>query len=625
MSLMVTAVDKTPFVNDLGEINRDLAALFHCEPARIALGADAASGDNLVVCGLLGGKDVGKSTLINALANTEVSRESLEVSEGTSRPIAYVHEDMQRVVTTRLREIDHHVPVDVATHNADILRNVVLVDLPDFDSEFPDHLRIVRAVAPLLDRAIWVLTPRKIGDRAWVEMFRSVIKDARNVFCVLNKVDELLADGLPPTGKNGSGNAAKDRLAEAFWQDQHEWVASSIETAGCAQSTDRRFLVSAAFNEPDRFVRRTATVWDDPDFATYRPDAPTVEKIAHFACSELDRLREAVLGPVTVEESDEIKRANRACERTVTAARIAEHYELDRTIERLADASSPGYYQRVFNEAIGPEYCQSVGDSLRAHARSDTGLADELLEHRALRWPLLRLVYWPFGWMSRMVGRRIGPASAKGRTTGDVELNLEGQTLTGRVDLMRARILADHALVDKQLHLTSELPDSTTLADQATAGIHGLGPAIEKKLLDTIRGKDRRPSLLGKAALWCVLLWFPLVQPIAEGILEILSQGGTIDTVHGLYKIVAALSAPRLIAGIAIVVAVYVALLAGMYARGLRAVRRARELQDESSPWTQGVEETLTTQVALPLARPFLDRHERLTTLQARLEHVPQG
>ena len=45
---------------ELERINLDLAALFAREPVELATGANESRGDPLVVCGLLGGKDVGK-------------------------------------------------------------------------------------------------------------------------------------------------------------------------------------------------------------------------------------------------------------------------------------------------------------------------------------------------------------------------------------------------------------------------------------------------------------------------------------------------------------------------------------------------------------------------------------
>ncbi len=177
---MCVGMDNGGVSSELNAINRELSRLLHIDPCPFSLGADAALKDELVVCGILGGKDVGKSTLINTLAGTEVSVDSDEVGKGTACPMVYVHEAVQAVAMRRLQEIGQQVPFDLSLHRADSIRSVVLVDLPDFDSDYADHRRIVQRVAPLLDRVLWVQTPRKIGDRMWVELFSDVIKDTQS-------------------------------------------------------------------------------------------------------------------------------------------------------------------------------------------------------------------------------------------------------------------------------------------------------------------------------------------------------------------------------------------------------------------------------------------------------------
>lgn len=214
-------------------------------------------------------------------------------------------------------------------------------------------------MAPLLDRILWVLTPRKIGDRAWVDIFHDIIKDPTNVHCVLNKVDELLADS-EPFGAAADARAADNGRAERFWRQQHEWVARSIESVGCPQSDEHRYLVAAAFPDSDRFISRIAQLWNDLDWDAYAADHSAVTKVAHLASGELDRLRSCVLGPVTADQGCAIKAANRDRELRVNIARIKHHYNLDRTTERLAQACDPQYLQQVLNEATGPEYCAAV-------------------------------------------------------------------------------------------------------------------------------------------------------------------------------------------------------------------------------------------------------------------------
>ena len=117
-----------------------------------------------------------------------------------------------------------------------------------------------------------------------------------------------------------------------------------------------------------------------------------------------------------------------------------------------------------------------------------------------------------------------------------------------------------------------------------------------------------------------ILLWFPILQPVSAGLLKVFSGDGTLQLTHGLYLIVTALSATHLLAGLAIVGVIYVALLAGMYVRALRAVRSARSRTGTASAVADAIDEILITQVCAPMAKPFYQRRERIAELADRLD-----
>ena len=601
--------------DSLLRLNRELAELLRSEPAPLAFGADAALHDEVVLCGLLGGKDVGKTTLINALAGTTVSADRRAVGEGTDRPIAFVHEEMRSAVTDRLRDLGRRVELRIVTHRSDTLRHVVLLDLPDFDSEFPDHLAIVRAVAPLLDRVIWVLTPRKIGDRVWVEMFHSVVKDTGNVRCVLNKIDELLTDGDALSEKNGDPSRA-----EAFWNRQKQWVAASLVTAGFASSDDTGYLISSGFPTRNAFRDRIAALWDDPQWERYGGDRSTVEEVGERVEAEFARLRASVLSPISRDEVAALKRANRDRELVVGADRIREHFDVQRRIAELTHACAPEYLQSVADESFEPAFTAALAAALEADLRPDVQLADELLERRIEGYPLLRVAAWPLGWLSRIVGRRIAPGRSAKYVAPTDPLDAGGPTLENRIDGIKARLLADHAALDARLDLSAEMPDTKSLEIALRRDVAQLGPDIERRLINEVREKDARPARWISFLLWSVLLWFPLIQPIAAGLLEIVANPKMRGLAQGLLQIVLAFSAAKLLAGLSVVAVVYVIVLAIMFARARAAVHKAKSRLDESTPIHDAVDEAITTTVLLPLAQPFHRRLQRLTTLTAELD-----
>jgi hypothetical protein len=195
--------------------------------------------------------------------------------------------------------------------------------------------------------------------------------------------------------------------------------------------------------------------------------------------------------------------------------------------------------------------------------------------------------------------------------------------LVDRVELLRGRILADHAVVTSRLALGAEIPSATTLAKHAGAAASRLVPQLEDHLLKEAREHWRKPTILGKAALWLILLWFPFLQPLLEGGLEMYVETGTWRLAHGLYRIASAFSAARLLAGIAVVLVVYVGVLAVMYARGLQRVRAAigEEVATAGvSRLTEMIDELLVSEIITALAGPFQDRMNRLASLQTRLD-----
>ena len=85
------------------------------------------------------------------------------------------------------------------------------------------------------------------------------------------------------------------------------------------------------------------------------------------------------------------------------------------------------------------------------------------------------------------------------------------------------------------------------MAERTRQAIETLPPRFENRLLDLAERRLRGPSFIGKAAVWFILLWFPLVQAVAEGTLQALQDPGSVDLLLGLYKVVAALSAVKLL------------------------------------------------------------------------------
>ncbi len=605
--------------NELAAINRRLADLLNQQPAALVEGADVALCDDLVVCGVLGGKDVGKSTLINALAGTTVSVDRDEVGEGTSRPRAYIHRDAEAALHQRLRLIAEQVTVDVTFHDVAAIRSLILIDMPDFDSDFADHLRVVRQVSPLLDRIVWVMTPRKIVDRAWVEMTRSVLKDESNTYCVLNKLDELLADDFSTNALAKTGVVVNGDPAERFWASQLDWFQKHLQRAGFVAKNGRSFQLAAAFPSDSMFVKRIGALWDDPDWKRFASDRAMVTDVAKRAAGEMSRLRTVVLSPVSESQARIIKQANSSIEHEANAQLIRKHFELDRLIEQLAPVNEPAYQQQILNEAFGPDYCSAVAEGIRKSMRSDRELADEILERRVEHWPLLRLVHWPFGWLSRLIGRGLAMRADVQPYLARNPFDVNGRSVTERVGALHSRLLSDMGTVVDRAGLNEKLPATDYLVGRVEAQVHSLVSRTESDLLYAVWPIGRRPSIFARAFLWFILLWFPIVQPLLEGGLQMYRNSGSFDLVEGAYHIVSTLSALHLGVSLLVVIGIFVAVLSLLYSGSLRKLKRLMSKTRNDSLASQNIDECLTTEILGPMLEPFRELFVSLHEINRKL------
>jgi hypothetical protein len=94
---------------------------------------------SIYLVGLVGGKDVGKSSLVNALVGKPITLPTSH-GRGTETVVAYAHES----AAGELRELlEREVPgrFTIVTHSIQELSRRVLLDLPDIDSRYDDHLQ----------------------------------------------------------------------------------------------------------------------------------------------------------------------------------------------------------------------------------------------------------------------------------------------------------------------------------------------------------------------------------------------------------------------------------------------------------------------------------------------------
>lgn len=204
-----------------------------------------AVGGSVLTVGLLGGTGVGKSSLMNSLAEASIASTSHRRPH-TERVLIYRHEDVPLPASLELpspgvmsfpgehpqaflSESDRlqgegaprslspslaisyqkgedskgpgahdRQPLDnlwlEISHRADLIRHILLCDLPDFDSLAGEHRQRVVHFLEHLDVIVWVTSPEKYADARFYAFLREVPKARQNFYFVLNKAD-LLFEG----------------------------------------------------------------------------------------------------------------------------------------------------------------------------------------------------------------------------------------------------------------------------------------------------------------------------------------------------------------------------------------------------------------------------------------------
>jgi GTP-binding protein EngB required for normal cell division len=211
--------------------------------------------------GILGGTGVGKSTLINALARDEISLAS-DRRPFTDKAVVYRHENTPR----GLERIAGLVREPDALHDSDAIKDLVLLDLPDFDSVERENRRTVLEILPILDAVVWVVSPEKYADAAFYEFARQTAINPDNFTFVLNKADELITDdGFDPHVR------LKDVLGDLTFRLKNETMLDQ----------PRIFSLSAAyeFHGDTRHPALTYEFRGFRDFLMVRRDAKEIASV----------------------------------------------------------------------------------------------------------------------------------------------------------------------------------------------------------------------------------------------------------------------------------------------------------------------------------------------------------
>jgi len=117
-----------------------------------------------LVVAFMGGSGVGKSTLLNRLASKPIARTGIE--RPTSREVTLYHH--HHIAIEHLPEQLPIGQINIAQHDEESKKNLIWIDMPDFDSTEQSNRHLVLQWLPHIDVLIYVVSPERYRDeKAW--------------------------------------------------------------------------------------------------------------------------------------------------------------------------------------------------------------------------------------------------------------------------------------------------------------------------------------------------------------------------------------------------------------------------------------------------------------------------
>jgi GTPase Era involved in 16S rRNA processing len=422
--------------------------------------------ESMYLVGLIGGKDVGKSSLVNALIGREIS-EATSYGPGTETVIAYIH----HASVAKLRELlEREVPQQfrIVTHDQAHLARQVLLDLPDIDSRYAEHVQITRRMLRHMLYPIWIQSVEKYADQQPQRLLATVAEgnDPTNFVFALNKIDQVLAR---------DGPSAVEQLKTDF-----------------AARVGRTLNLTA----PPRVFAISAT----------QPEVGDLGALRQLLS------RERSTDAVRASQQLALRRQDRSLlawlDRQDLPQRLASLQRLERDAEELLAerVATP-----LLEEAL-PRLADDPGHRL--------GLLEPALHKRLARWPIVNVIDTVLSPVLSLVKRNISaaPPTATGVAI-DAYLAPGSRPVSAMLQSAFAQLYQTNPAV-AALYESRKLWDDLP-ADAATSELkRRIGNAIDRQRQAVENRVGGTYGIVRPIFRWLLtigaLLWFPFVQPALE-------------------------------------------------------------------------------------------------------------
>jgi hypothetical protein len=431
--------------------------------------------DGFYLVGLIGGKEVGKSALVNALVGKEVTT-STSYGPGTEVVVAYAHVSQAGAVEALLTSA---VPgkFRVITHDLAALSRQVLLDLPDVDSHYADHLETTRRMLQHMLYPVWIQSIEKYADQQPQKLLAAVAagNDPANfVFC-LNKVDQLVS---------ADGEEAIDEL-------RADYAKRIARTMKLPQPPQVRMI--SAIN-PDEF--------DLPALREQLSREKSTQLVRRsFELAERQRTRSLL---EWLDEQDLPARAQR--------------------LKRLEDEA-----QELTASRLGVTLVEAAIPRLLDDPGHRLAMIDVVMSARVARWPIVNVLHTVLAPLSSLWRRNVGAAAAPtAESLVSAYVDLPDRPLAGSVRATFALMHQSHPAVGalyRENRLWDDLP-----AENAAADLRESFAAAMQRQRDAVMTRlARRGRVVGAPVRWLLtigaLLWFPFIQPVLEALLPDVMAG----------------------------------------------------------------------------------------------------
>jgi len=429
---------------------------------------DALSATGFYLVGLIGGKEVGKSSLVNALVGQPITQ-ATSFGPGTETVIAYAHEAQIPALKALL---DREVPGQyrIVPHRIATLGRQVLLDLPDIDSHWETHVEITKKMLRHMLFPLWMQSVEKYADRQPQQLLATVAggNSAANFLFCLNKADQLKQAGD----------------IEELRSDFAQRIGKTLSVA-----PPRVWILSAA--QPNEF------------------DLAELRKVLSQEKSE-----------ATIRQSQSL--AKQQQDRSILTWLDAQ--DLPGRVQRLSRLENEAA-ELLAGRIATPLMEKSLPD-LAEDPSSKLALTDEVLAARVSHWPVVNLVHLVLTPVLAVVRRNVG--ATRTSSLPDAEALVDAHLRPGGTPVATL-IRTTFAMLQQSNQQMSELYKNRRLWEDMSADTAAV--QLRSILTETINRQREvmRKKLAGAWAIFApirwlltigALIWFPFIQPILERLLE---------------------------------------------------------------------------------------------------------